>query len=102
MATARGILRTALKSASVSVRPMPSMMTARPQVIQWPLNQVNQAGCASASAPPSKTQTGNRFVARGRMRFMDAWIKREFELMAKAFLLGMAVLREIKVDSRGI
>jgi hypothetical protein len=38
-----------------------------------PLNQVNHAGCASASAPPAKTQIGNRFVAMERMRFTAAF-----------------------------
>ena len=47
---------------------MPGMMTASPQVMQSPLNQVNQAGEISAKAPPSSTQTGNRLVATLMMR----------------------------------
>ena len=70
MPTARGVFSTRVKSSTVSVMPMPSIMTASPQVMNPPLNQVNQAGCASASAPQASTQTGNRFVARAGMRFM--------------------------------
>ena len=43
-ATARGIFKTALKSSTLSVMPMPSMITARPQVIQSLSNQVNSGG----------------------------------------------------------
>src|SRR6185369_11091949 len=77
MPTARGIFRTRLKSSTVSVMPMPSMMTASPHVMNSPLNQVNQAGCTNASAPPSSTQAGKRFVVKERMRFMCAGIKRK-------------------------
>src|SRR5437016_4782123 len=60
-ATARGILITPLKSSTLSVMPMPSMMTARPQVIHSLLNQVNSGGWISARIPPNTTQTGKRF-----------------------------------------
>jgi hypothetical protein len=46
-------------------------------VMNPPLNQVNHAGCASANAPPAKTQIGKRFVAMARMRFMRTGIKRK-------------------------
>ena len=72
MPTARGIFNTLLKSSTLNVMPIPSMMTASPHVMKSPLNHVNQAGCASASAPPIRTQIGKRLVARPRTRFMLA------------------------------
>src|SRR6266542_3339929 len=70
MAMARGIARTRLKSATLSVTPMPSMITDSPQTIDWPRNQVNSFGSTKASPPPVSTQTGNRLVNRFSRRLM--------------------------------
>ena len=56
MPTARGIFSARLKSSTLKVMPMPSMMAVSPQVMNSPLNQVNHSGFPSASAPPA---TGN-------------------------------------------
>jgi len=70
MATTRGIRSTRLKSSRLSVRPMPSMMTASPQVIHPPLNQENACGNFNAAMPAATTHTGKRLVRRLDRRIM--------------------------------
>ena len=70
VATAAGRAATRAKSASESVIPMPSMITARPTTIAGPRNHVNHAGSTSASPQATSTHTGNAFARSSRMRFI--------------------------------
>lgn len=51
---------------------MPSMITANPQTMNGPENQVNHAGRNSASTPATTTHTGKRFVHKFSQRIAQA------------------------------
>lgn len=91
--TPRGVCSTALKLPTLSVMPMPSMITASPHVMKSPLNQVNQAGCHNASPPPSKTQPGKRLVSRDKARFMREGLKGILDQAQSVSLIRAAFLR---------
>ena len=62
-ATCFGCLTASKKSSSSSVRPMPSMVTARAAVIISPLNQVTNGGLSMPTTAPASTHSGNALVS---------------------------------------
>src|SRR5690349_16578185 len=92
-----GICAIRVKSRAVSVMPMPSMMTPSPAVIQAPLNQVNTAGCHSASALQAITHSGKAPAKRSDSDVMLLSLSSK-KLFAFDFLAVDRRARQVETD----